>query len=110
MFILAIIPFVGTPLVLLPGAAYLFAEGRTGSAIFLAVWALLVVSAIDNFIRPMFISEGSKVHILIIFTGVVGGLATWGFLGIFIGPLILSMFFFFLDSYRRIWQRMRHEN
>lgn len=110
MFILAIIPFVGTPLVLLPGAAYLFAEGRTGSAIFLAVWALLVVSAIDNFIRPLFISEGSKVHILIIFTGVVGGLATWGFLGIFIGPLILSMFFFFLDSYRRIWQRMRHEN
>lgn len=110
MFLLAIIPFVGTPLVLLPGAAYLFAEGKTGSAIFLALWAMLVVSAIDNFIRPLFISEGSKVHILIVFTGVVGGLATWGFIGIFVGPLILSMFFFFLDGYRKIWQDMRQDN
>ena len=71
---------------------------------------MLVVSAIDNFIRPLFISEGSKVHILIVFTGVVGGLATWGFIGIFVGPLILSMFFFFLDGYRKIWQDMRQDN
>jgi len=110
MFILAMIPFVGTPMVLLPGAAYLFASGKVGPAIFLALWALLVVSTIDNFIRPIFISEGSKVHILIVFTGVVGGLAAWGFIGLFTGPLILSMFFFFLDSYRRIWQRMREDS
>jgi len=110
MFLLAMIPFVGTPMVLLPGAAYLFTIGKIGPAIFLALWALLVVSTIDNFIRPLFISEGSKVHILIVFTGVVGGLAAWGFIGLFTGPLILSMFFFFLDSYRRIWQRMRGDD
>ncbi len=110
MFILAMIPFVGTPMVLLPGAAYLFAAGKVGPAVFLAIWALLVVSTIDNFIRPIFISEGSKVHILIVFTGVVGGLAAWGFIGLFTGPLILSMFFFFLDSYRRIWQGMREDS
>ncbi|MDO9508166.1 MAG: AI-2E family transporter [Thermovirgaceae bacterium] len=110
LFILAMIPFVGTPIVLLPGAAYLAATGEVNLAIVLAVWALLVVSTIDNFIRPIFISEGSKVHILIVFIGVVGGLAAWGFLGLFCGPLIISMFIFFLDSYRRIWMKMRGDS
>jgi predicted PurR-regulated permease PerM len=110
MFILAMIPFVGTPMVMLPGAAYLAATGDVRSAIILAVWAILVVSTIDNFIRPIFISEGSKVHILIVFIGVVGGLSVWGFLGLFCGPLIISMFIFFLDSYRRIWLKMRGES
>ncbi len=110
MFILAMIPFVGTPMVLLPGAAYLAATGEVRSAVILAIWAIVVVSTIDNFIRPIFISEGSKVHILIVFIGVVGGLAVWGFLGLFCGPLIISMFIFFLDSYRRVWLKMRGEN
>lgn len=107
MFILAMIPFVGTPMVLLPGAAYLAASGDIRSGLILAAWAIIVVSTIDNFIRPIFISEGSKVHILIVFIGVVGGLAVWGFLGLFCGPLIISMFIFFLDSYRKVWLKMR---
>lgn len=110
MFILAMIPFVGTPMVLLPGAAYLAASGDVRSAVILAAWAIIVVSTIDNFIRPIFISEGSKVHILIVFIGVVGGLAVWGFLGLFCGPLIISMFIFFLDSYRKIWMEMRGDS
>lgn len=110
MFILAMIPFVGTPMVILPGAAYLAATGDIRSALVLAAWGLIVVSTIDNFLRPIFISEGSKVHILIVFVGVVGGLAVWGFLGLFCGPLIISMFIFFLDSYRRIWMKMRGDD
>lgn len=110
MFMLAMIPFVGTPMVLLPGAAYLAATGDVRSAVILAAWAIIVVSTIDNFIRPLFISEGSKVHILIVFIGVVGGLAAWGFLGLFCGPLVISMFIFFLDSYRRVWLKMRGDN
>lgn len=109
MFILAMIPFVGTPMVMLPGAIYLVATGDVKTGLILGAWAILVVSTIDNFMRPLFISEGSKVHILIIFIGVIGGLAAWGFLGLFCGPLIISMFFFFLDSYRRIWLRLRED-
>lgn len=104
MFVLAMIPFVGTPLVLLPGAAYLALTGSWKEAIYLAIWALAVVSTVDNFIRPIFISEGSSIHILIVFIGVVGGLAAWGFIGLFLGPLIISLFIFFLDSYRKLWQ------
>lgn len=73
----------------------------------LAAWSLLVVSTVDNFIRPYFISEGSKVHMLVAFIGGVGGLAAWGFLGLFLGPLIVTLFVFFLDSYRRVWHAMR---
>lgn len=104
MFVLAMIPFVGTPMVLLPGAAYLAATGSLKAAIYLAIWAIAVVSTVDNFIRPIFISEGSNIHILIVFVGVVGGLAAWGFIGLFLGPLIISLFIFFLDSYRKLWK------
>lgn len=104
MFVLAMIPFVGTPMVLLPGAVYLAATGNLKAAIYLAIWAVAVVSTVDNFIRPIFISEGSNIHILIVFVGVVGGLAAWGFIGLFLGPLIISLFIFFLDSYRKLWK------
>ncbi len=110
MFIFAIIPFVGTALVWVPGSLYLFASGQYGAAMTLAFWGLAIVSTVDNFLRPIFISEGSKVHILIVFVGVVGGLATLGFLGIFLGPLVMTLFFFCLDAYRRIWLNLRQSS
>ncbi|WP_300525193.1 AI-2E family transporter [Aminiphilus sp.] len=109
MFLLAMIPFVGTPLVLVPGSLYLIATGEMRTGLLLLVWSLGVVSTVDNFIRPLFISEGSGAHILIVFIGVIGGLAAWGFLGIFLGPLVISLFVFFLDSYRRILEIQRRQ-
>lgn len=102
MFLLAMLPFVGTPLVWVPGVIYLFANGDTKSAIILLVWSLLVVSSIDNLLRPLFISEGSKAHMLLIFVGVLGGLSAWGFLGLFMGPLVLSVAYFLAQLYRLI--------
>jgi predicted PurR-regulated permease PerM len=110
MFVFALIPFIGTPMILIPGAIYLAVTGQWKSAIFLAVWALAVVASIDNLIRPLFISGGSKVHLLIVFVGVIGGLAAWGVLGLFFGPLLISMFVFFLDSYRHLWFKFRTED
>jgi predicted PurR-regulated permease PerM len=97
-------------MILIPGAIYLAVTGQWKSAIFLAVWALAVVASIDNLIRPLFISGGSKVHLLIVFVGVIGGLAAWGVLGLFFGPLLISMFVFFLDSYRHLWFKFRTED
>lgn len=102
MFLTAMIPFVGTPSIWVPGALVLFLRGSyTGCAILL-LWGLLVVSTIDNFIKPIFISEGSKIHMLVIFIGLFGGLYAWGFLGVFVGPLILSLALFMLDIYHSI--------
>ena len=99
MFFFAMIPFVGTPVVWVPGSIYLFMCGDKSWMILFA-WGLLVVSSIDNFIKPYFISEGSKAHILLVFIGILGGLSTWGFLGLFMGPLVLSIAYFLLDLYR----------
>ncbi len=107
MFILAMIPFVGTPLIWGPGALFLILSGDVRSGVILLVWGVAVVSAVDNLVRPIFISEGSKVPLLVVFIGVVGGLAAWGFLGLFLGPLVLTVFIFLLDTYRLAWREAR---
>ena len=104
MVFLAMIPFVGTALLWVPAAGYLLFAGRVGDGVFLILWGIFAVSMADNFIRPLFISGGGKVHLLIVFIGVVGGLASWGFLGLFMGPLVLSLFAFLLESYRVAWK------
>ncbi len=104
MAFMALIPLVGTPSVWLPGSLYLLYSGNMKGCIVLLLWGVCVVSMVDNFIRPIFISEGGNVHVLIVFVGALGGLAAWGFLGIFLGPLSISMFVFILDSYRRMWK------
>jgi predicted PurR-regulated permease PerM len=80
-----------TALVLLPVAGWLFAQGMTWQAIALAAWALAVVNTVDNFVRPYLISQGADLPFLLIFVGVVGGLLTWGFVGIFLGATLLAV-------------------
>ena len=102
MFIGGMIPFVGTPVVWIPGSIVLFIEGDIAGGLLLLAWGFGVVSMIDNFIRPYFISEESKIPMLVIFIGIFGGLFNWGFLGLFVGPLILSVGIFLLDVYKNI--------
>lgn len=102
MFITGMIPFVGTPVIWVPGALSLLISGDYTNGLMLLGWGLGVVSMVDNFIRPIFISGESKIHMLVIFVGIFGGLFNWGFLGLFIGPLILSLGIFLLDLYRAI--------
>lgn len=104
MALLAMIPFVGTPTVWIPGSIYLFLIGDIKGSVLLALWGLCVVSSVDNFLRPYFISEKANMSTLLVFLGALGGLAAMGFLGLFLGPLILSLFVFFLDSYRLAWK------
>jgi predicted PurR-regulated permease PerM len=109
MFFLAMIPFVGTPLVWGSGTIYLLLNGDMKSGALLFVWGITMVSGIDNLLRPLFISEGSKASLLMVFIGIIGGLATWGFLGLFIGPLILSLSYFLLQIYRFIGNHPKEE-
>lgn len=102
MFVTAMIPFVGTPSVWIPGGVALFIAGDISGCVILLLWGLLVVSSIDNIIKPIFISEGSKIHMLLIFIGLFGGLYAWGFLGVFVGPLLLSLGLFLLNIYHSI--------
>ena len=102
--LMAMIPFVGTPSVWLTGTVYLFMVNKYKYALILLIWGVFVVSMVDNFLRPKFISEKANISTFLVFIGAFGGIIAWGFLGLFVGPLILSLSVFFLDSYREIWK------
>ena len=88
--ILSLIPF-GPPLIWAPAAIWLFQNGETGWAVFLALWGFLVVSAVDNVLKPYFISKGSYLPFILVFLGVLGGVMAFGVLGIFLGPTLLAI-------------------
>lgn len=89
-FLLSFLP-VGAPLIWAPVALWLLQDGETGYAIFMAVWGLTAVSGIDNLVRPLLIGLGSDLPLLLILLGVLGGIAAFGFIGLFIGPALLSV-------------------
>ena len=90
--LLSFIP-MGPPLVWVPAIFWLFSNGMTGHAIFMAAWGLVVVSGVDNIIRPYFISLGSNLPLPLVILGVFGGLIAFGFIGLFIGPTLLAVAF-----------------
>ena len=98
MAICAPIPFVGTSLIWLPGAIYLLTQGELLPGILLIAWGGLVVSTIDNIIRPWFISGKAKMPILLIVFGVLGGFLAFGLSGLVLGPVVLSIILVFLDA------------
>jgi predicted PurR-regulated permease PerM len=89
--ILALVPMVGPALLWIPGAIWLAARGEMGYAIFLALWGGIVVGLIDNLLRPLLISGRVEVPTLAVFVGVIGGLAAFGFIGLFLGPIVLGL-------------------
>lgn len=91
-FFVSIVPAVGTGLVWLPAAIWLFYQGSTGWGIFMIIWGL-GVGTVDNFIKPWLISQGSDMPFLLIFFGVIGGALTFGFIGVFLGPTLLAVGF-----------------
>lgn len=101
MAICAPIPIIGTAIFWLPGAIYLLIQGKTVAGVILMIWGALAVSSIDNVIRPLFISGKSKLHLLVIIIGVLGGIVAFGITGVVIGPIILALFIVFLEVYQQ---------
>jgi len=88
--IVALIPF-GTPFVWGSVGAWLIANGQTVDGIGLLLWGTLVVSWVDNLVRPMVISNATRIPFLLVMFGVLGGLAAFGLVGLFVGPVILAV-------------------
>ena len=87
----ALLPVGGTAFVWVPGALLLGAQGRWGWAIFLAVWGALIVGSADNVLRPLLISGRAQISTLAVFFGVLGGLAAFGMIGMFLGPVLIAL-------------------
>jgi predicted PurR-regulated permease PerM len=82
---------VGPPLIWGGAAFWLFQQGQTSMGVFMIAWGLLVVSTVDNVIKPLIISRGSSLPFAIVFLGVLGGAFAFGVIGIFIGPTMLAV-------------------
>lgn len=100
VFILSAVP-VGPPLIWVPAAMWLFSEGETGMGLFMLVYGLLAISAIDNVLRPYLISQGSRMPFLVVLLGALGGIFTFGFIGFFIGPTVLAVIYILLKEETR---------
>jgi predicted PurR-regulated permease PerM len=89
-FVLSLIP-MGPPLIWGGAALWLFEHGQTGWALFMVVYGALVISSIDNFIKPLLISRGASLPIALVLLGVLGGVIVFGFVGLFLGPVFLAV-------------------
>jgi predicted PurR-regulated permease PerM len=91
--VLSVVPVGGTSLVWVPASLWLlFGEERVGAGIFLLVWGTAIVGLADNFVKPLLISGRAEgVPTLAVFIGVLGGLAAFGLVGLFLGPLVIAL-------------------
>jgi len=89
-FFPSIIP-MGPPLVWIPAAVWLYFQGQIAWAIFMLGYGMVVISSSYNVVKPYLISRGGTLPLLLVFMGVVGGLVAFGFIGVFLGPVILAI-------------------
>ncbi len=94
----ALIPLVGTAIVWVPAALYLIGKGLIFDSnmflyqgIGLFLYGALIISTLDNFLRPKLVGDAAKIHPIVVIAGVIGGTQLMGFIGIFVGPVILSL-------------------
>jgi len=101
MAVMSIIPAVGTGLVWVPAVIYLFVIGKTGVAIALGVWCLVVVGTVDNFLRPALVGRDTKMPDLMVLISTLGGLFYFGAVGFIIGPVVAALFIAVWEIYGR---------
>jgi predicted PurR-regulated permease PerM len=89
-FFLSPVP-VGPPLVWIPAGLWLIQTGQTAWGLFVLLWGVLAVSTIDNIIKPLIISRGVDLPFVLVLLGVLGGAIAFGFIGIFLGPVLLAV-------------------
>ncbi len=112
MFLLSMIPMAGSFLVWIPAAAYLALTGHPGRALILVIWGLVVIGTIDNLLRPRLVGRKTRLHELLIFFSVLGGLQLFGVIGLVLGPVIVAVTLALLDIFRQVdrsFSFARHE-
>ena len=95
----SLVPVVGTALIWVPWTIYLFATGSITRAVIFLILEVVAVGGMDNVLRPMLIEGQVKMHTLVIFFSILGGIAYFGVLGLFFGPLVFAIATAFLQFY-----------
>src|SRR6266536_435883 len=98
--LVCMIPIAGSFFVWLPASIYLMLTGHWTKAVLLILWGALVISTIDNFLRPKLIKNQTKLHELFVFFSVLGGMSVFGLLGIVLGPVVLAIALGLLNTFK----------
>jgi len=98
----ALVPSIGTAIVIVPAIIYLYFTSQVISAIGLLAWGILAVGLIDNVLGPKFVGKGIGLHPLLILLSVLGGLSLFGPIGFILGPLTVSLLVSLLDIYAEV--------
>ncbi|MBW2447094.1 MAG: AI-2E family transporter [Deltaproteobacteria bacterium] len=96
----SLVPIVGAALVWVPAALYLFAADELLRGGGLVLWGVLVVGSVDNFVRPLLIGGRVEIPTFLLLFALLGGLQVYGFLGIFIAPVVVALLLAFVEIYR----------
>lgn len=102
MVVMSTVPMLGSFVVWVPAALYLLVTKAFGKALILTLWGTLVVGSADNLLRPILVGQRARMHELLIFFSVLGGLQLFGVLGILMGPVVLAMTLILLEAFRRV--------
>jgi predicted PurR-regulated permease PerM len=95
----SLVPVVGTALIWAPWTIYLLASGSIARGIIFAILQIVLVGGADNVLRPMLIEGRVKMHTLVVFFSILGGISYFGILGMFIGPLVFAIAIAFVEFY-----------
>ena len=106
MGLLAFLPIIGIGVVFLPTALYLFVKGSTAASIFFVVFYLILSLGTEYIFKPKLVGQRVKMHPLLVFFAIIGGLKLFGILGIIYGPLVVTGFLTLADIYRAHYQQM----
>jgi predicted PurR-regulated permease PerM len=101
MALLALVPVLGTFVVWSPAALFLALNGNWGKAIILTTWGLTVVASIDNLLQPLLVGNRLRMHTLLVFMSIVGGLVLFGAAGLILGPVALTLTLGLLEAWQR---------
>jgi predicted PurR-regulated permease PerM len=100
MGLLALVPVLGAFVVWVPAAVFLALEGSWGKALLLAAWGAIVIGLVDNLLYPALVGGRLRLHTLVVFIAMVGGLSAFGAAGLFLGPALVT----FALELRRVWR------
>jgi predicted PurR-regulated permease PerM len=106
MALSALLPIIGIGVVFIPASIYLFLIGRVGAGIFFIVFYLVLTVLVDNVLKPKLVGDRVRMHTLLVFLSILGGVRLFGVLGIIYGPLIVTAFITLTDIYYSSYQRL----
>jgi predicted PurR-regulated permease PerM len=104
MFVLSMIPMAGAFLVWVPAALYLAVTGAWMQAAILTAWGILVIGTVDNLLRPRLVGRRTRMHELLVFFGVLGGIDAFGVIGVILGPVVIAITLALLEIVRHAGQ------